>query len=91
MLETISDRVKCLLYRLPKARDNDMYLFAVYCENFLHTTDLKELKDYKTNIFESIRRSRAKIQADCPELRPSKEVQSARDKKQEEYFNYSIS
>ena len=89
MLDTIEERVKCLLYKLPKARDNDMYLFCVYCGNFLGTTDLRDLKDNKTNIFESIRRTRQKIQASCPELMPTPKVKLARQKNCKNYIEYA--
>lgn len=90
MLNTVEDRVKCLLYRLPKARDNDMYLICVYFANFMGSTDLKDFKDNPTNIFESIGRCRRKLQKEIPELKPSKEVQEARQKKKEEYLDYSM-
>lgn len=89
MLDTIEERVKCLLYKLPKARDNDMYLFCVYCWNFLGTTDLRDLKDNPTNIFESIRRTRQKIQASCPELMPSQKVKTARQSNYNKYKEYA--
>ena len=48
-------------------------------------------RDYGLPYFESVRRTRPKLQNKYPELRPSKEVQDARRQEEEDYREYALS
>ena len=78
-MHKIKDVVKSLLINQPKLRDNDNKLIANIfmreaggLDNLKNMSAFEFLKDFadgKYSNFESIRRVRAKLQEDCPELR----------------------
>ena len=96
-LYKIEDIVKEILKEMPETRDDDFRLVAeVY---FKLNPDIVNLsfpmvmlahKTLNLPYFESITRSRRKLQAEFEELRPSKEVEEARINKQSDYINYAI-
>lgn len=72
-----------LLNENPKLRNNDNMLIAVVCKHYYGYTDVYDIAlNFKGNIFESIRRSRAKWQETNPNLRADKDVQEARLEKE---------
>lgn len=73
------DKIIQLLETIPQCRENDNLLIAYFLKDVYgiqNTFDLA-LKT-KANVYETIRRTRAKIQEENPLLRPSKEVYQAR-------------
>ncbi len=77
-MKTVKDRVEYLLVKFPKFRDNDFKLIAHYyfkilgreaLENMSGMDFLHQFADGKLPHTESIRRVRAKIQEERPELR----------------------
>ena len=95
------DIVKQILIDNERARNDDMYLYYVYC---LHETkDLLSLEDlsfskilaskeYRANLgikpYHTISRCRRKIQAQCPELE-SERTKRLRAKKEEQFKDYA--
>lgn len=76
---TTKERVVLLLQKIPQTRENDNLLIAYFLKDeygIQNTFDLA-LKT-KANVYETIRRTRAKVQEENPSLRPSKEVYQAR-------------
>lgn len=77
------DKVIQLLETIPQCRENDNLLIAYFLKDVYgiqNTFDLA-LKT-KANVYETIRRTRAKIQEENPMLRPSKDVYEARMNKE---------
>lgn len=73
-----------LLNQIPQTRENDNLLIAYFLKDeygIQNTFDLA-LKT-KANVYETIRRTRAKVQEENPMLRPSKEVYEARLNKEQ--------
>ena len=79
----LQEKVKQLLIDNPKLRDNDNLLIAYYLRDVYglqNTFDIALMT--KINIYESIRRTRQKVQETNPLLRSSKEVERARREKE---------
>lgn len=75
----IKDKVMELLVNHPKTRENDNLLIAYVLKDMYGLQNTFDIALYTNkNIYESIRRSRAKIQETNPNLRPSEEVYKAR-------------
>ncbi len=75
----VKDRVIRILTEIPQTRENDNLLIAYYLKDeygIQNTFDLA-LKT-KANVYETVRRTRQKVQEENPLLRPSAEVQKAR-------------
>ena len=100
-LKTIERRVTEILREHPDARNDDMKLCLLVSESCIaetHGTGIFTFFDVMTNYkgygipcFESIRRTRQKIQAKYPELGCSPEVRRARHKMQRIYSDYAKS
>lgn len=101
-LKTIKALVKAILERDEKARNNDNYLYLVVIETIAkaHKIDLRKVSvaDYLYYMsgrnfppFESVRRSRQKIQAECPHLAPCKVVEEYRAENEEAYREFARS
>lgn len=101
-LETIQAKVLEILKTNTEARNDDMLLYVLVCKDCYQWsgTDVEKLPfgvvmaSYKTmNLphFESVRRSRAKIQSEHPELDCSPEVKKARHRCQHMYENFVTS
>lgn len=79
------DQVLHEFKRHPEARCNDMLLIAYIMKDFYDITDLFTASNYFTkNIYESVRRSRQKLQETNPMLRPDEsclELRAKREKK----------
>ena len=86
-----NDIVKDILETVPEARNSDMLLYYRVCERLNHNSIglpfgivIVNLKELNLPPFESVRRTRQKLQASYPELRASDEVDAWR-KVNEEY------
>lgn len=90
----LEDEVKQLLIDYEAARNDDMYLYYVYCckktsepiESVLSDKEIRQYAEIRT--FGTVERCRRKIQAECPEL-ASERVKKARAKKEEEFKEYA--
>lgn len=98
-LETIENEVKKILEKEPLARKDDMYLYYIYCTKYgvLNSKAFVQLfysknfrKEYNIPVFESVSRSRRKLQQEYEYLRPEKNVQDARINKEGEFIRYAI-
>jgi hypothetical protein len=92
--------VKRALTNPPKARNSDNYLYYVICYELLAdiglsidhislSSALLNRKELRLPNFETVRRTRQKIQAECPELAGSDEVEEARSNKEETFREYA--
>ena len=100
-LKTIENRVLAVLKELPEARNDDMKLYLLISKACIYDTHgishfsfedvMSNYKAYGIPCFESIRRTRQKIQAKYPELGCSPEVRRARHKMQRVYSDYAKS
>lgn len=98
-LKTIESRVAEILREHPDARNDDMRLYLLVSESCItetHGTGTFTFADVMTNYksygipcFESIRRTRQKIQAKYPELGCSPEVRRARHRMERVYSDYA--
>lgn len=80
------------------ARSDDMMLFLLVCNSFYSNENsvgkmpfevvMKNYKELELPHFESVRRTRAKIQSEHPELACSPECRKARKRMQHLYSNY---
>ena len=92
-LKTIESRVRAILANNEEARDDDMILYLLYCNRYgeVRVGELpfemvmNNYKVFHIPCFESVRRTRQKIQAATPELGCSPEVRRARRKQQGKY------
>ena len=78
-LNTVEDRVLSILKKNKEARDDDMKLYVMVCSSYFNCKDndiskmpfgfvMASYKELNIPHFESVRRSRAKIQSAHPEL-----------------------
>ena len=84
----IRDKVEQLLTDIPQTRGNDKLLIAYVLKDMYkvqNTFDIALNKEIKGNVYESIRRSRAKIQETNPMLRPSQDIYEARMRLEQQY------
>ena len=104
-LNKIKELVKKLLSEKPELRANDdlLYLEVLkkvhpYWSNARITTDIENIsigefftmrKSAKLPNFESVRRSRQKVQEEHPELKPCERVQESRKRQEEKFYNFA--
>lgn len=98
-LKTIEKRVTEILTEYPEARNDDMRLYLLVSQSCIYETHgigtvtfedvMSNYKGYGIPCFESIRRTRQKIQAKRPELGCSPEVRRARHKMERIYADYA--
>lgn len=95
-LYKVEDIVYQVLKEVPEARKDDFVLVAeVYnkIQPLLHGVSFNRVmlghKELGLPYFESISRARRRLQSMFEELRPSKEVQEARDEEQLVYREYA--
>lgn len=92
--------VKTILTHFPQTRDNDYLLWlkvletATHCDyiDFLNMPVkqfLSWVKYMKAPHYETVSRTRRKLQEHYPELRASAETQAARDELEEEYRQFA--
>lgn len=99
-LKTIEKRVCEILKAYPETRNDDMRLYLYVSESCIfetHGIGTVTFADVMTNYkafgipcFESIRRTRQKIQSMNPELGCSPKVRRARHKSQKVYIEYAL-
>lgn len=95
---TIDGRVIFILKTNVDARSDDMMLYLLVCNSFYSDENsvgkmpfevvMKNYKELELPHFESVRRTRAKIQSEHPELACSPECRKARKRMQHLYSNY---
>lgn len=101
-LKTVSALVKNILEHDTKARNTDNHLYLKVLEHYsgLRGIDirsmpvpvfLKELDNHRFPGFETVRRSRQKVQATYPELAPSESVGRKRTKNETVYKDFALS
>ncbi len=99
-LKTITDLVKGILQSFPEARNSDNVLYYYVCgvigkekgvdiEKMSITRFLLNLKDYGFPQFETVRRSRQKLQATYPELAGNSDVEAQRTLNEEVFRDYA--
>lgn len=100
-LKKIEDRVNSILKTNVDARSDDMMLYLLVCNSFYSNENsvgkmpfevvMKNYKELELPHFESVRRTRAKIQSEHPELACTPECRKARKRMQHLYSNYVMS
>ena len=98
---TIENQVLTILKENTDARNDDMKLYLLVCNRCYQRYENQDIgglpfavimncyKELHLPHFESVRRSRAKLQASHPELAPSPEVQRGRKRcEHKKYYNY---
>ena len=98
-LQTVESMVRPILERSIEARNDDMVLFRLLCRQCIDSymngdsagfdDVMKNYTNYGIPRFETVRRTRQKIQAENPELGCSPEVRRARKKAESAYRNYA--
>lgn len=95
-LNTIEGKVKAILTRNEKARDDDMTLYACVCRSYLpdvaklpFETVLLHYRSLGIPNLESVGRIRRKLQAQHPELASSPVVRKRRQAQEQVYRTYS--
>lgn len=98
-LYTVEERVLAILKKNKEARNDDMLLYVLVCRSYFNNKDndigqmpfafvMASYKELNIPHFESVRRSRAKIQSEHPELACSPEVRKARNRCENMYRTY---
>ena len=78
------DKIIELLVNVPQTRDNDNLLIAYYIRDVYGLQNTFDIALFtKNNLYETVRRTRAKVQEENPTLRGSKETTIARANKEE--------
>lgn len=100
-LHTVEARVLRMMQENEYLRDDDMQLYLMVCkdccqeyENILSLPFgfvMSNYKELKIPHFESVRRTRAKVQSEHPELASSPEISKRRRRKKQEYKEYALS
>ena len=93
-LTKLSELVYDILVKNEKARNSDTYLYYIVCNEKLKSNghDISKITLADSLLpFESVRRTRQKIQHDNQELAGSKEVEAFRSKNEKEYRQYARS
>ena len=90
-LNTLAKQVEQILEEYPIARNDDRFLVtAVYSKYIDVDMPFRQvMKDYTLPPFESIRRSRQRVQEGREDLRGDKAVEEIRMKLQEEYIAFA--
>ena len=96
----LEDEIKQILIDDPKTRNDDMYLYLVYCQRktkneynrvdlfYMCFEDKRIRKMNKITTFAAVERARRKIQATCPEL-ANERTKKARAKEEKDFKDYS--
>lgn len=99
-LNKVENIVKTILETEEITREDDMYLYYVFCTRYGFLTDsgftrIFKDKDYRKKVgiasFKSVERSRRKLQEKNKDLKPSEEVEKARIELEQKYKEYSRS
>lgn len=95
----IQDIVEIILKEESLTRDDDMYLYYLYCTKygFVNNGSFHKLfqdKEYRKKLgisgFETISRCRRKLQAENPSLKGSQETQYQRAEQEKRFEDYAI-
>lgn len=99
-IKNTSELVRVALESNPKTRESDTYLYYVICKGLLKAKgidiskiSLKEgllhMKDYNLPNYETVRRTRQKLQHDNPELAGTEETEVMRAIREEQFRGYA--
>ena len=90
--------VRKVLEEKPFTRDDDFLLVYHVFKEFLPDIAIYKFQDIMFNhkayglpYFESVRRTRQKLQSKCPELASSERVRKAREAEEPDYIEYALS
>ena len=93
----VEPTVKEVLETMPETRADDFKLLYEVYKKLLPEVDTLSFKEVMLNhndlglpYFESVRRTRPKLQNKYPNLLPPREVQEAREELEEEYRDYAL-
>ncbi len=101
--KTIESVVRSILKSSPEARNDDMKLYLMVCNevnpiqgnknigNVPFAVIMNNYKELNLPHFESVRRSRAKVQSKCPELKGDPACRKGRKKLEGLYRDYAKS
>lgn len=79
------DKIIEILTTIPRTRENDNLLIAYYIKDVYGLQNTFDIALFtKNNLYETVRRTRAKIQEENPTLRPSEETFIARRNKEQQ-------
>ena len=92
-LNKVSKVVKYILENHKQARNSDSYLYLKVLEHYAgkQGIDIRDISIKSFPIFESVRRSRQKIQAKYPELAASNRVHRFRKQNEETFREFAKS
>lgn len=95
-LKTVEGKVKAVLQKNEDARNDDMVLYLALCNLYLKNAGTMPLAEIMTRhkelglpSFESVGRTRRKLQAEHPELLGSIRIQKIRAKQEQNYRRYA--
>lgn len=95
-LKTIEDMVRAVLKKDKEARNDDMLLYLKVCSVCLKDAGAMPFAEvmagyrfYGLPPFESVRRTRQKLQATCPELAGNLRVRQLRAAQEQAYREYA--
>jgi len=99
-LKTIQEKVKAVLTSNAEARNDDMKLYFCVCDytlsdegihigNMPFETVMKQYRSLGIPCFESVRRTRQKLQAKYPELAGNRQIQKLRAAQEKTYRKYA--
>lgn len=99
-LNNTTELVKSVLKLHPQARNSDNYLYYTVCKiigrrNGIDVDSMPmprfflHLKDFGFPAFETVRRTRQKLQAECPELAADVNVEAGRMLNEEAFREYA--
>lgn len=95
-LKTIEDKVRAVLEKNEEARNDDMLLYLKVCDTCVKGAGAMPFAEVMAGYrffglppFESVRRTRQKLQATCPELAGNLRTQRLRAEQEKAYRNYA--
>ena len=95
-LKTTAELVKKILEEKPEARNSDYILYSAICEridrkilNLPFDMVLSLIDKKKVPNFETVRRTRQKVQEEWPELKGNNKTRQARAKKEVEFIEFA--
>lgn len=97
-IKSYQDKVNRILIEYPEARNSDNILYLLVCESVAgvdpHSMSFAYVMNNLTKLglpqFETIRRTRQKIQHDNPDLKANKVVQKYRDERENDFLQYGM-
>lgn len=95
-LKTTQEKVRAVLTSRPEARDDDMKLYLYVCDYCMPAvgtmpfeTVMTQYRSFGIPCFESVRRTRQKLQARYPELSGTARVKKLRVAQEQVYRQYA--